>query len=131
MATRKKDNVDCNTQKRILDFLNTARRLEDLMALPEREVRVDEPRVYKGPDPHDVIDRRKPARKPRVLLDLKVAHQLFDARCDLSPAYGFTHIDQVRKVLGNDLFVGFFDLLSAHLGPATFGEWRDAERVYG
>jgi len=129
MAQIKKPMIEPEIHRRILRFLNAARRPEDLMVLPEREVRVDEPRVFKGPDPHDLIDRRAPARKPIALLDLKVAKRLFDARCDLCPLYGFTHIDQIRKVLGNERFSKILDFLSAHFGRATYGEWRDAERV--
>lgn len=82
MATCKTRDFNQNTHKRIFEFLNTARRPEELVGLPEHDVWVDESRVFNGPDPHDVVAERSTAKKPKLLLDLKVAKHLFDARCD-------------------------------------------------
>ena len=126
---KKEHPMDRHTHRRILEFINAARGPQDLMVIPPQAVKVDEPRGFRGPDPHDVLQRRHGPKKERPLLEWKVAEQLFHARDEASPLYGFRHLRDVAEILDQPIFRSFTDLLSTHFGPATRGAWRDGGRV--
>ena len=121
--------VDRNTHRMMLQFINQARRHEDLTVQPPRKVKVDEPRGHRGPDPHDLQERRLGIEERVPLLDAVEAEKLFCAREEASPLYGFGHMRHVADVLNPKVFQKFWHLLSMHFGPATRGAWRDGGRV--
>lgn len=121
--------IDNKTHKRILAFLNAVQRPEDLMALPKNEILFDEEHLPKGPNLHDRLEEAERGKGKRKLLDEKTAKCLLDERGKISPLYGFTHIDQIRDILGEKLFPKIFEIFSIHFGRASYGDWRDAGRV--
>ncbi len=120
--------LDPNTHRMILQFLNTVR-CEELTVMPRRVIKVDEPRGDRGPDPHDVLERRLGIEKRVPLLDPEDAEKLFRARHEASPLYGFGHLHEVEHILSAEVFHKFWHLLSTHFGPASRGAWRDGGRV--
>lgn len=126
---KKAHPMDRHTHRRILEFINAARGPQDLMVIPPQAVKVDEPRGFRGPDPHDLLQMRHGTKKERPLLERKVAEQLFHARDEASPLYGFRHLREVAEILDRRTFRLFTGLLSTHFGPATRGAWRDGDRV--
>ncbi len=111
--------LDPNTHRMILQFLNTVRCHEDLTVMPRRVIKVDEPRGNRGPDPHDVLERRHGIEEPLPLLDPEDAERLLRARHEASPLYGFGHLRKVADVLSPKVFRKLWQVLSTHFGPAT------------
>lgn len=122
MAEIKQPIIDGNVHRRILTFLNAAQRPQDLARLPGK-IHLAEEHRRRGPDAHEQVvetTRRSP-------IDTKLARKLLAVR-DQERPYGFTHIDQIRELLGGQ-FDRVFDVMSAHFSSATFGEWRDSVEI--
>ena len=91
--------MDRNTHRMMLQFINQARCHEDLTVQPPTKVKVDEPRGHRGPDPHDLQERRLGIEERVPLLDAVEAEKLFCAREEASPLYGFGHMRHVADGL--------------------------------
>ena len=107
----KQPMLDANVHRRVLGFLNAARRPEDLMVPPRTEVALIDGRVMHGNE--DADEHRKGAPKGPRLLDRELAKCVLEARERISPLYGFQHIHQLEKVNGFDQrildrFITFF-----------------------
>lgn len=122
-------NLDPNTHRRILNFINMAKKLDDIMVLPKNEILFDEEHLTKGPSLHERLEEAERGEGKRNLLDKKTAKCLLDERDKISPLQGFTHIDQIRDILGEKVFPNIFEVLIFHFSSATYGDWRDAGRV--
>lgn len=116
--------IDPKAHKRILRFLNAARTPQELVELPQNEIKVRHEVDRGRPDVHE------PAKKPRTkIFDLEEAERVFQERQRLNPLYGFTHLDQVEKIVGKRRFAKFTDVLTQSLSRATFGEWTQEGSV--
>lgn len=111
------NDIDPRTHRRILRFINAARRPEDLTLPPNQEIQIIEERPgFKGPDLHEPL--RRPTRKG--FLDLEVAKRVIDWRERNSPLYGYLNIAQILEIEGiRDVLDGIFTSLSA----ASQGQW--------
>lgn len=125
-VTTRKGAINAKAHKRVLLFLNTARAPQDLMELPENQIA--EPTVehgLAGPDIHEPVEK-----KPRAhLFNRAEGERILTARDDASPLYGFTHLDQVRHLLGEDIFRRFIDRIHWFSG-ATYGDWSAPIPLY-
>ena len=121
--------VDYPAHQRLLTFLNNAQKPEDLMVLPANEILFEQEHLPKGPDLHERLEQAERLDRKERILDIEKAKCLLEHRQNINPLQGFTHIDQVRGVLGEELFPKFIDHFLSHFGPATYGDWRDATRV--
>src|ERR1044071_4543230 len=113
-----KDKVqdpDPQTQRRLLRFINAARTPETLAFLPKNEIPLEEP------DPvarHPVF--RHELEEREVISDLAHAKRLMDERDDISPIFGFAHLDDLREAVGRLDLGKWLDKLIACMGPASF-----------
>lgn len=102
---------------RVLRFLNTAQRPEDLTVRPQ-EIRIHpEAHDFKRPDLHE--PEGQPERAP--LLELDLARRIIGWRKENSPLYGFVNFRDVRELIPDR------SLRSMHVafGPGTHGLWAD------
>lgn len=122
--------LDVNVHRRILMFVNSARRAEDLMAPPSNEVLLVDERVMQLDEDlhHDEIRDSQghpgpnPKRKAEVLFDRELAKRVLRARDDHSPLYGFQHINQLQKVVGFDRSI--LERLIRLFSPRYRGKWE-------
>lgn len=110
---------DIKTQRRALQFLNRARTPAEVAILPPR--RQNEPRDL-GPGQLAIHDEDEHQEKVE-LLDIKNAGGLFEARGKISPLWGFSHFDQIERVLEPEILRDFGKTLSFHFSAATYGQW--------
>lgn len=104
----KHPNIDVNVHRRILDFLNAARRPEDLMRPPPNEILLIDERVMEVDEAlhHDEVrdshghPEPKRKRKADVVLERDLAKRVLRARDDYNPLHGFRHISQLEKIPG-------------------------------
>src|SRR5213592_2485014 len=108
MDESKQWTLDVNVHRRILEFLNAARRPEDLMVPPPSEVLLVDARVMEADEilHRDEIREShghpgpKAKRKTEVLLDRALAKRVLAARDDYNPLHGFRHIKQLQQTAG-------------------------------
>lgn len=117
-TTVKRAEFDIKAQRRALQFLNRVRSAEEVAALPPR--RVYESREL-GAGALAIHD--EPEDEQLQLLDMKNARRLFDTRGEISPVLGFSHYDQVKRVLGPDILKNFEKVLTSHVSATTYGQW--------
>ena len=122
----KTPKIDPKAHKRALRFLNAARTPRDLLELPpnEIEVNVDPEHRRKRPDRHEPIEKKPPVK----LFDLKLAEAVLRGREELSPVYGFSHIDQLKNIHGVD-WSHVDKLLWDWFSNSTYGEWSTGVTV--
>ncbi len=121
MAQIKQPTIEPKVHRRILRFLNAARRPEDLMQRPRREIPLRDDRLMHGV--HEDESAKELKREP--LLDKELAKRVFAEREKISPIYGFQHSRQLLEIKGFDARV--FATMSSAFGAAVEGEW---ERLY-
>ena len=110
--------VKSRTHRRLLQFINAARTPQDLAFVPQTDVPPPEAEpIVRRPD---VREQRE---APEQLIDFDQALAILLARDQVSPVYGFAHIDQLRDIIGRLKLQGFLDRLLECMGPARFGEW--------
>lgn len=127
--------LEVNVHRRILVFLNEARRPEDLMVPPPKEILLIDERVMHADEVlhHDEVQdsparpgpkTKHPKRKTDAapLLEREMAKQGLRARDDYSPLHGFRHISQLQKVPGFDRAV--LDRLVPLFSPRYRGKWE-------
>jgi hypothetical protein len=123
--------LDQNVHRRVLGFLNAARRPEDLMAPPPNEVMLIDERIMDADEVlhhaeirdsrgHPGPKRRPPPDKP--LIERELAKRVLRARDDYSPVYGFRHISQLEKIPGFDRAI--LDHLIQIFSPRFRGKWE-------
>lgn len=115
--------IDPRTHRRLLRFINAARHSNDLIFAPKNEIPLTEPEpLLRRPDVEHHIDREQ-------VIEPSQARAIINARNQVSPMVGFANIDQLRDVLVREDLAPFLDRLIAFMGPATFGEWREAGQI--
>lgn len=123
--------IDVKVHRRVLGFLNAARRPEDLMAPPPNEVMLVDEKVMYADEilHHDEIRNSHghpgPIRRPKPdapLLERELAKRVLQARDDYSPLYGFRHISQLEKIPGFDRAI--LDGLIRIFSPRFRGKWE-------
>jgi hypothetical protein len=130
MDDSKQWTLDVNVHRRILEFLNAARRPEDLMRPPPNEVLLVDDRVMQLDEElhHDEIHDShghpgpNPKRKTEALCDRELAKRVLRARDDHSPLYGFQQINQLQKVVGFDRSI--LERLIRLFSPRYRGKWE-------
>jgi len=119
----KDKNIDPQTHRRLLRFLNAARTPQDLAFAPTNEVMADEQEGLKRP----VVDHEpKPREK---LIDIEEARLLLEGRDKLNPLNGFMHVEQLATVGLRDRLAKYLGFLSKHLSRATYGQWIDGAAI--
>lgn len=110
--------IDPKVQRRILRFLNSARRAEDLTLQPNQGVQIIEERPrFKGPDLHEPLKQPK----GKGFLDLKVAKRVIEWRDKNSPLYGFINITQLVEI---EALRDILDkIILGALSAASYGQW--------
>ena len=83
--------IEITVHRRMLRFLNAARRPEDLMQRPIREIPLHDGMLMKGvhKDEHEDESIKESKRIP--LLDKELAKRVLQEREKISPIYGFQH----------------------------------------
>jgi hypothetical protein len=114
--------LDARNQRRLLRFLNAAHRPEDLAYAPQNEIKAEPQETLKRPD----VDEPMQERPREKLIDIKQAQRILEERDKLSPLYGFKHLDQLRELVVRERLAKYLEILSMHLGSATYGQWNDA-----
>ena len=102
--------IDLNVHRRILNYINAARRPEDLMLPPPNEILLIDERVMEVDEGlhHDEVrdDHGHPEPKERpkieVVFDRELAKRVLRARDEYSPLHGFRHISQLDRIRGFD-----------------------------
>ena len=101
MAQTKQPVIDVKVHRRILRFLNAARRPEDLMVPPQKEIPLIHERFRHGNEGAIHADEhREESIKSDPLLDRELAKRVFEEREKISPIYGFLHIRQLFGIKG-------------------------------
>lgn len=123
MAQDKQPILDGKVHRRILSFLNAARRPEDLMVPPPHDIPLMDERIMHGNEEgiHEDEHREEPAKKEQ-LLDWELAKCVLEEREHISPLYGFQHIDQLEEIKGFDRRV--LDRFVAAFSPRFRGKWE-------
>ncbi len=116
-------NFSPAVQRRILRFLNAARRAEDMVQRPNQGVEVMPERPgFKGPDVHEAM--KKHGKEPG--LDLESAKRLIDWR-DKNTPFGFTNIPEIIELIRLDILRKWF----FWFGPACYGQWDPLMSIPG
>jgi hypothetical protein len=127
---KKQPMIDVSVHRRVLGFLNAARRPEDLMVPPPNEILIVDERVMEidealhhdeGRDSHG-HPGAKEKRKPDVVLERELAKRVLRARDDYSPLHGFRHISQLEKIPGFNRTI--IDRLIKLFSPRFRGKWE-------
>jgi len=119
-STRKprKPELDRRAQRRVLRFLNDARRPQDLAAGPRRVVHTHvELAGVKGPDLHEPM----PEHEIEPVINRELAERLIAWRDEHSPLYGFLNIRQFLDLIPE----GLLDDLIGAFGASAYGQWDD------
>jgi Domain of unknown function (DUF1929) len=119
-----KEPIDPKTQRRLLRFINAARTPEVIAFVPKNEIPPEEP------DPvirHPVFAHELEERE--AITDLAHARRLLNARDEVSPLLGFTHLDQLREAIARLDLGKWLDRLIDRMGRSTFGEWTDIGEI--
>jgi hypothetical protein len=130
MAEIKQPMIDIKVHRRILGFLNAARRPEDLMVPPPNEVLLIDERVMEADQVlhHDEVRDShghpgpKAKRKTEVVLERELAKRVIRARDDYNPLHGFRHISQLEKIPGFNRAI--LDRLIKLFSPKFRGKWE-------
>ena len=106
------EGIEPEIHRRILRFLNAARRPEDLMTPPHLAKRPS--------DKGELAERGAPAEASVIepILDIELARRVFAERERNSPLYGYTHIRQLPEGFDLKIFYPFF-------GPVIYGKWDE------
>lgn len=123
MAQTKQPVIDVKVHRRVLRFLNAARRPEDLMVPPQKEIPLIDERVMFGHEGAMHADEhREEEVKGKHLLDRELAKRVFEEREKISPLYGFQHIKQLLAIKAFDrpLWERFFPFFS----NSVRGQWE-------
>lgn len=128
----KQRTLDVNVHRRILEFLNAARRPEDLMVPPPHEMVLVDEKVMHADEllhrDHDHLDEphahpgAKKQPKVEPLLERAVAKRVLQARNDYNPLLGFRHISQLQQIRGINRDV--LDRLIVVFSPRFRGRWE-------
>jgi len=125
-------SVDVKVHRRILAFLNAARRPEELMVPPPNEILLVDDRVMHADEilHHDEVrdshahpgpkTKRKTGAAP--LLERALAKRVLQARDDYNPLHGFRHISQLEKIPGFNRAI--LDRLIWIFSPRFRGKWE-------
>lgn len=122
--------IDVKVHRRILNFLNSARRPEDLMVPPPNEILLIDERVMEVDealhhdevrDPHGHPEAKR-KRQAEVVFERELAKRVLQARDDYNPLYGFRHISQLQKIRGFDRAI--LDRLIKLFSPRFRGKWE-------
>jgi hypothetical protein len=122
MAHVKQPMIDVKVHRRILRFLNAARRPEDLMAPPRKEIPLIRERFMHGNEGAAHADEHRENLKGKHLLDRELAKGVFEEREKISPIYGFQHIRQLLEIKGFDARV--LGHMTTAFSAAVHGEWE-------
>lgn len=115
--------IDVKVHRRVLGFLNAARRPEDLMVPPDRDIPLVDQRVMHGDEEALHADEhRQVAAKVKHLLDWDLAKGVLEERERISPLYGFQHIQQLEKIKGFDRRI--FDRFLTFFSARYRGKWE-------
>jgi hypothetical protein len=117
----KEPRIDRRAHRRLLRFLNAARRAEDLLSPPSQAIQVMPERyTFKGPDFHEAMQgAESEAPKAEALIDVKLARQLIEWREKNTALYGFVNIKQVVDLLPAQVLAHLLSIC----GPASHGRW--------
>ena len=100
----KQPKIDVKVHQRILRFVNAARRPEDLMWPPQKEIPLIDNKVMHGVRAHEAQHgvHEAPAKelKRGPLLKIELAKRVLEERERISPIYGFHHIRQLLEIKG-------------------------------
>ncbi len=118
MEKHKLPKVEPKVHKRMLRFLNAARRPEDLL-IPPHLVPGDITGGKLG-DREGVAN----AKSVEPLFDITLAKRIFDWREENRPLCGFIRIDDLIGVIDNDLLPGIIGRLIIHFGASVYGAWE-------
>lgn len=116
----KEPMINVKVHRRILRFLNAARRPDDLLQRPRRDIPLHDDRMMEGVHEDESVKESK--RIP--LLDKELAKRVLQEKEKISPIYGFRHLRQVLEIKGLD---AVFAHLTTAFSAAVYGEW---ETVY-
>ena len=122
----KPNALDTKVHRRLLRFINGARRPEDLMHPPRNRYIPEQEREFRGPNQHDPEEHH---RDDKPLLAHEHAAKLLLARDAASPLYGFLNRDAIAHVLQPHILREYLHWFSMHLGGATYGEWSTAGTI--
>lgn len=126
VVTTEIEHIELKTHRRILRFLNAARRPEDLMQRPRREIPFIDEQEMHGVRAHDAERGLRAPRSQELrrepLLDLELATCVLEARERIGPIRGFLNTRQLRDIEGID--ARFFATMTTAFGPAVSGEWE-------
>ena len=86
--------IDVKVHRRILRFLNAARRPGDLMQRPIRDIPLYDGRLMEGVHEDESVKESK--RIP--LFDQELAKRVLQEKEKISPIYGFQHIRQLLEI---------------------------------
>lgn len=112
--------IDSRTHKRILGFVNAARRPEDLTADLTNVVQI---KGYEEDPVHEVSPSPLDKGRRGPVIDLKVAKCLFEYREQHFPTTGFTHVKQLFDIK-NLLDIDAIRALTHFFSGATYGNWK-------
>lgn len=119
----KEPKINVKVHRRILRFLNGARRPEDLMQRPIREIPLHDGMLMKGVHQDEHEDELvKESKRIPLLPDKELAKRVLHEREKISPIYGFQHIRQLLEIRGFDAH--FFGHLTTAFSAAVYGEWE-------
>ena len=114
-------NINPNVHKRILRFLNAARRPEDLTNLPANKIKplIDPEHRQKRPTRNDAVE--EPCDE---LCKIDVAKTILEARDQRHPLE-FRHVEELQPILNAAEFGRTTGILKDGFGGATYGSWSD------
>ena len=108
--------IDPKVHRRILRFLNAARRPEDLMARP------DAGGGEAGEHGHGLAVKDGNHNHGH-LMEIELAKRVFEERQRISPLYGYQHIEQLLHIEG-PRWAEIIEVFTFSFGRAVYGKWE-------
>ena len=124
MSKKQPKQLDLETQRRFLKFINDAQHPSDL-AIPINVLEKDVLRVRRPSGEGINIDPDGKDEDVKLAMDEKMAGKIIDARNECSPVYGFLNIEQMFEIVDINFFDWWQDWICILLGFSRNGSWQE------
>ncbi|VAW93510.1 hypothetical protein MNBD_GAMMA21-1907 [hydrothermal vent metagenome] len=123
MSKKQPKQLDLETQRRFLKFINDAQHPRDL-AIPIKALEKNVLRVRRPREDNLNINQEGKDEDVKLAMDEKMARKIIDARNECSPVYGFLNIEQMFEIIDFNFNDWWFNWICILLGFSRNGSWQ-------
>lgn len=126
MTKKAKIQYDIKTQRRFLKFINDAQHPRDL-AIPITTLEKNVLRIRHRVGAKNNVRTCHKEGDIALIMDVKIAQKLIDARNELNPVYGFQSIQQMVAIINFDISDWWLNWICPLFGTARNGSWKQLD----